>query len=668
MPKSLLYSFLMMFVMTIFAISAHADAPLQIEINQGIEAESFETGDVNKRLNSSFVETITQEQIKTTHSDLGQIIEQFSGIKIRQSGGTGSYALASIRGKSADQIMIYVDGVLLNSAAGGGVDLSLIPVNQISSIEIYKDSIPVEFAEASNGGVINIKTRRQFQYNQIQAAQMVGSFQTVKTDLQGQFGNRDLQYNITFGQMTSENDFPFINENGTPNNPEDDKKQNRQNNQLSQYNVLLRAKKQVKQHQQIIVQAELFNKTIGLPAINNNSLSTTNIARQNVFLKTKYINNRLFQKNIQFNFQLNHSKKNMIYDNRDSSLGLSPDYMQYNTKNINASLYFKLKRQNYQLTSNSSLRRETLAINDLLKNAANRENKRLTFSTAIQSDIFSFNRRLIFSPGARFQLTQDTITGLAITNQGVASTDESSYQLTSPQFGMRYMANDDLNIKFNISQYYRLPSYIELFGSRGYIGANESLKPEQGTNTDLGFEYQKYPRSSTLTSINWEAALFYSEVNNEIIYTFNSRGEGRPNNAERSTITGLENNIAIELFYNFMISNQFSILSPIHYTATNRRYFLPGRPLLSVSTKLSYSSHSMELYIEHMKDSQMYFDTVNRLPANDKEIINIGSTFKKQNYEISASVTNLNDKRYKDYYFQVSPGRSFQVSLKLVFT
>ena len=54
--------------------------------------------------------------------DLPLILDQAVGVKTRRYGGLGSFSTVSIRGSTAEQVQVFLDGVSLNQAMGGGVD------------------------------------------------------------------------------------------------------------------------------------------------------------------------------------------------------------------------------------------------------------------------------------------------------------------------------------------------------------------------------------------------------------------------------------------------------------------------------------------------------------------------------------------------------------------
>jgi outer membrane receptor protein involved in Fe transport len=82
------------------------------------------------------------------------------GLHVEQRGGEGQFATVTMRGSTSAQVNIYVDGVPQNIGAEGAVDLSLISLNNVARIEVYRGYVPARFAGAPIGGVINIVTKK----------------------------------------------------------------------------------------------------------------------------------------------------------------------------------------------------------------------------------------------------------------------------------------------------------------------------------------------------------------------------------------------------------------------------------------------------------------------------------------------------------------------------
>lgn len=650
---------ILFFVLSTLVCQVCFSEPMVIDINEGMEEMPYQVGDVELESTSSFVETILVNDQPKTRSSLGEVIEKRTGIKIRQNQGQGSYALASIRGKAADQVKIYVDGVPLNSAGGGGVDLSLIPLNEIGAIEVYKDIVPIEFPEASNGGVINIKTHRPNNNEAISLKHMIGSFSTSKTDIKTQATHHKLKYYLAFGNYTSKNDFSYI---------ADGETKKRNNNSLDQKNFISHVNVKINNSKSLILQTEYLDKEKGLPSWNNHPSSRSSISNTGKTLSANYFGHFLSENN-RFQLKLSQYEKSLLYDNRYGENGVGAELNQYDSNNQLASFYLKSKYNYFDITMHSQLRKEIFTVDKkLISNNENQNNERITRTIALQASTYNKRKTIVVSPAIRYQQTNDNIHGLVLTRDSKKLTGNSRLETVSPQIGARFISPNGVVFKTNIAKYYRNPSYIELFGSRGYIGANNDLKPEEGINSDFGFEYEFFPTSSAITRLRFQPTIFHSIIDNEIVYSATSQGISIPKNTTRSTITGFENQFNIEFFYRFDFTHNLTLLDATHVTENNYQYNLPGRPMTSSATTLSASWNEITGFVEHILDKDMYFDTVNRQPSSDKNIINIGGNFDYKYFSVDFSIINILNQNYKDFYNTPSPGRFFRLSTHYTFT
>ena len=81
---------------------------------------------------------ITAARTPRSAEDLPQLLAEQPGVSVTRMGGLGSLATLSLRGSSANQVEVYFDGVPLSAASGGGVDVGLIPVVDLGSVEVYR--------------------------------------------------------------------------------------------------------------------------------------------------------------------------------------------------------------------------------------------------------------------------------------------------------------------------------------------------------------------------------------------------------------------------------------------------------------------------------------------------------------------------------------------------
>ncbi len=90
---------------------------------------------------------------------VGELVATSPGVAIADYGGLGQLSSVSIRGSSSDAVMVYLDGLPLNTAAGGGVDLSSIPRQWVSRIEVVRGAEGAHYGAGAMGGVVNVITR-----------------------------------------------------------------------------------------------------------------------------------------------------------------------------------------------------------------------------------------------------------------------------------------------------------------------------------------------------------------------------------------------------------------------------------------------------------------------------------------------------------------------------
>jgi iron complex outermembrane receptor protein len=90
---------------------------------------------------------------------VAELVATSPGVAIRDYGGLGRLATVSIRGSTADGVRVLLDGLPLNTAAGGGVDLSTIPRHWIDRIEVVRGAEGAHYGTGALGGVVNVITR-----------------------------------------------------------------------------------------------------------------------------------------------------------------------------------------------------------------------------------------------------------------------------------------------------------------------------------------------------------------------------------------------------------------------------------------------------------------------------------------------------------------------------
>lgn len=113
-----------------------------------------------KELSPGTVSVVHVNNYKGEMKNLPDLLQTVPGVYVQRISGIGHYTVARIRGATGSEVNVYVDGVLINSASDSAVDLSVIPIENVDHIEVYRGYVPARFAGSPIGGAINIVTKK----------------------------------------------------------------------------------------------------------------------------------------------------------------------------------------------------------------------------------------------------------------------------------------------------------------------------------------------------------------------------------------------------------------------------------------------------------------------------------------------------------------------------
>ncbi|WP_418505100.1 TonB-dependent receptor plug domain-containing protein [Cloacibacillus evryensis] len=180
-------------------------------------------------LSPGTVSVVKPEEMQGEQKSLPELLKQVPGLHVIESKGRGAYTVASVRGSTAAEVSVFVDGVLMNLGSEAAVDLSTIPVDNVERIEVYRGYVPARFAGASMGGVINVITKKPDKPGG-SLSLGVGSYGKFKTNLSyvSPLGGGKFFFGANYER--TDGDFEYLNDNNSPYTPGDDYRTKRQNN------------------------------------------------------------------------------------------------------------------------------------------------------------------------------------------------------------------------------------------------------------------------------------------------------------------------------------------------------------------------------------------------------------------------------------------------------
>lgn len=171
----------------LFSLNIFSASAAEPEVYEEEEVVVTATRTSQTQLESpGMTEVITEEEIQASGATtVAEILTQKGFVVSSYSGSSGT-AFIRFDGGEADQTLILVNGIPVNSGTVGMVDLSYLPTAGISRIEVAHGPLSSLYGSSAIGGVVNIITDLTGKpYNNIELA----------------YGNTD-QGNVDSGQAT----------------------------------------------------------------------------------------------------------------------------------------------------------------------------------------------------------------------------------------------------------------------------------------------------------------------------------------------------------------------------------------------------------------------------------------------------------------------------------
>ena len=156
--------------LSLFALGHPVHAASEVEVGSADQMDIIETREVVVSATktpipvthlTSAVEVITEEdltrrQVKT----VADALRLSQGLTVFSNGGPGTSTSVRIRGSNSDQVLVLIDGAIMNSATLGNFDFANLTTDNIERIEILRGAQSMLWGADAMGGVINITTKR----------------------------------------------------------------------------------------------------------------------------------------------------------------------------------------------------------------------------------------------------------------------------------------------------------------------------------------------------------------------------------------------------------------------------------------------------------------------------------------------------------------------------
>jgi len=367
------------------------------------------TGDVIHGEFTGQHQRIERAALERRDRSIGDIVAFESGVQRRQVGGLGTYSSVTVRAASAAQTPVYLDGIRLNSAGINVIDLSTLELLSVQHIDIYRGSTPLQLGQGAIGGGINLSTLQRRQRQKTPDNKLLiglGSFGVQRTEATHRSSHGAWDTTGAISLQQADNDFAFLDDNGTALNALDDTRQQRNNADVEQLGMLGKLGFQWSANSRTDLLLQTGARQLGVPEIRNR-------ADNEAAYHTDTLQVQLSQTHDQWgNWNTRHSLfHHQQIDNFVDPLGqvrLSAQDTTTRARSIGFKSYWERPANANTLGLTLEWRRETLTASDQRQRVANFEALRLDSSVTAQWTWFDAEDRWTITPALQASSSRDS--------------------------------------------------------------------------------------------------------------------------------------------------------------------------------------------------------------------------------------------------------------------
>jgi iron complex outermembrane receptor protein len=591
---------------------------------------------------------------------LSDLLRQSVGVDVKGFGGLGGFATVSVRGSTAEQVQIFLDGVLLNRASSGSVNLADIPLGQIERIEVYRGLTPAQFGAAGPGGVVNIVTRSGASAERTTFDVSFGSYETFEFNASHSGPHRFGDFLVSANAQRSEGNFYYLSNNGTPLNPTDDEVVRRRNNAFGSGGGL--AKGTFRFGSQLLrLTAEGMARTQGVPGIDALQTLRASFDTYRIVGKVDYEHALALPKTNLYVSAFSTAVRDAFRDPA-GEIGLGPHSTTTAAQTPGATARLQaFPSAAHALSALLEVRHDDVESTGVgVGRTTVTRAHRLSLAVTAEDQISVLEGRLVLNPSARLDAVWASFSG--------DGPPDSQNVEGSGKIGLRATLVPGFFFRANAGRFFRVPTLTELFGDTGLIRGNPLLRPELGYTFDAGFTFE-HRTKGLVRRLFAEAVYFESHFEDLILFSLNAQGVAIADNLSAAVVRGVELQTALALELGLSVSAGYTF-QRAESDAPDRTQgkLLPGRPEHKLTARGSYERGSWRLFYELIAISGNFIDRFERVALDSRILHSAGVAWRAlRPFTVSAEIQNFTDNRAVDLYRFPLPGRSFFAKLSAEF-
>ncbi|MGA9121094.1 MAG: TonB-dependent receptor [Bacteroidota bacterium] len=575
-------------------------------------------------------------------NDLGELLNTVPGILMQGYGALGDVQTLSIRGSTASQVLILLDGQRMNSAQSGEIDLSTLPLESVRRVEIVRGGASAQYGADAMGGVVNIITGglESSAGSRVEVGTTAGSFGTRGAHADASLGLSGVRASISYRFLQSDNSFLYAGPGGS--------EVVRQNADYTSHVLTGRMETRLNEEGgRLVLNGEYLHQesgdpgSIAFPLLLARKLSrniTGTLALEQPF-GAHVASLQVYLHALRFGYTDPNSYIPTANDNHNTAGGLEIGDMYTPSDRLSLSFGYSYRTDRYT------------------GNALDGSHTRVSHGAYVQSDIRPLGT------GATSSLALSMIPAIRWDRFSDFGTS------VSPKFGIAASIGSLLRgtVKGNVGTSFRAPTFNDLYWPfDGYTVGNPSLSPERSTDVDAGIvlAYSEYPRVHT------SLTYYHNNVRDLILWQPGSGGVWAPSNIGRASIHGWETEIWFgPLFDALRLGWTMTTIEAVNTTedpgVNGKR--LPYRPAALHKVALRFTRGSFEVTLDVLALGRRFIDAGNTSSLPPVHTMNAAFGYQWRlgpgTLDLVCAFKNIEDVRYELIDGYPLPGREVRLTL-----
>ena len=607
---------------------------------------------------SQQMEIINKEEIeKHNTADLATLLQESLNLGFTRYGGRGNMTNVNLRGFDSKRVALLVDGIPVNSAMDGKIDIDLIDLNAVERIEVIFGGSDTKYnVSGAFGGVINIVTikkqnpgfkigasvsntsvlpgEHRDRNGKTQGAHWEDLVDTQNYTLDAVYGGKKFSIAANAFANRAANHFLLTDYTGNI--------RRKDNNEVWDAGAGASFVWEFPSYTKLITSSNFYYGDKNIPSSgfssifgNQRDIST----RHNLMLDAP----RAFHDNLATEASITYSFTERIYV---SPADVESDHDQNNIMAVNRWSWYPGQK----LTLRSGFDYRFIYLDSTEIGQRSRHDGGIYLTAE-------------YKPLSPFLIIPSIKVVLASGGQGGIT--------PVPKLGFLFTVGDSFTIRNNYFRSFKFPDFEELYWSGGGGYGNPDLLPENGWGGDLGLSW-RFKDLFTLDST------FFIQWLKDSIHWFSSGGMvWRPENVGESIFFGLDTKLKFTIpvslgpiqkiipsvSYQFLLSN---LLSFGYDFSSDKR--IPYMPVHTIGASLEVPWNTGSLMITAHYESLRYVDRPNITTLDPHILLNISFNQKLgKHFTLFSSLRNILNQSYESFYDYPMPGINLTIGVKMKF-